>query len=302
MMKEMVIMFKKKIYQVDAFTSTPFTGNPAGVVPDASGLTDQQMLKIAKEMNLSETAFVFPGSASYDVEVRFFTPTEEVDLCGHATIATFALLKELKQLQEDKIEFKQKTKAGILDIKLVDNHVVMRQADPHQVHKSLNLVSLCSAMNLQIQHMGLSLDQAQIDLIPEIWSTGLEDILLPVQSLQVLKGLTPDMKALSDLSRSLQVVGVHAFTIEEGVFWCRNFAPAFGIPEESATGTSNGALGAYLYHHHYSLGESLFFTINQGDWMDRPSRIRVDIIKNKTTEVWVGGQAVVVIEGDILVV
>ena len=84
---------KKVIYQVDAFSDVPFGGNPAGVVPNAIGLNHIQMLKIAREMNLSETAFIFPLKDDVaDYEVRFFTPTQEVDLCGHATIASFFAL------------------------------------------------------------------------------------------------------------------------------------------------------------------------------------------------------------------
>ena len=108
---------KKVIYQVDAFSDVPFGGNPAGVVPSAEGLNDTQMLSIAKEMNLSETAFIFPlknNEANY--EVRFFTPTQEVDLCGHATIASFFTLasKGIITAESNVKILKQKTKAGIL--------------------------------------------------------------------------------------------------------------------------------------------------------------------------------------------
>jgi PhzF family phenazine biosynthesis protein len=85
------------IKQVDAFTDRAFTGNPAAVLLNASGLSDEQLQLIAREMNLSETAFVFPATDStHDLELRWFTPTKEVNLCGHATIATFHALAEEK--------------------------------------------------------------------------------------------------------------------------------------------------------------------------------------------------------------
>lgn len=293
---------KKKIYQLDAFTSEPYAGNPAGVVPDAKGLSEEQMLKIAKEMNLSETAFVFPGGEGYDVEVRFFTPTGEVNLCGHATIATFTLLKNLDVIPRDRKNLVQKTRVGNLDIKLEGNHVIMRQAEPKRIDKPFSDLELCRVMNIKLSQLGTEKEVAMIDLKPEIWSTGLEDIILPIKTVKILKSMGPNMDALSGFSKSLDIIGVHAFTFDDnGGIWCRNFAPACGIPEESATGTSNGALGAYLVSKGINEGRNLAFTANQGDWMGRPSRILVEISKTSSTEVWVGGEAVIVLEGEILV-
>ncbi|MBN2897250.1 MAG: PhzF family phenazine biosynthesis protein [Clostridia bacterium] len=289
---------KKKIYQVDAFTSEPFQGNPAGVVTDATGLTEREMLLIAREMKLSETAFVFPGGEGYDFEVRFFTPTEEVDLCGHATIATFSLLKALKLIPKDKHQLIQKTKAGLLEIKFVDDAVIMRQATPMHVSKEIEMAVFCEAMAMDAGVIGVKNLMGQ----PEIWSTGLADVMLPVASVEVLKSLAPDMNKLADLSRELDVSGVHAFTIDEhNQIWCRNFAPACGIPEESATGTSNGALGACLHAKGYQVDGVLAFESYQGDWMDSPSRIHVEVKGEDGPEVWVGGKAAVVLEGEIRV-
>jgi trans-2,3-dihydro-3-hydroxyanthranilate isomerase len=110
------------------------------------------------------------------------------------------------------------------------------------------------------------------------------------------------MDGLSEFSKSLDIIGVHAFAIDDnGNIWCRNFAPACGIPEESATGTSNGALGAYLSAKRIHDSKNLTFTVRQGDWMGRPSRIFVQTLKTNSTEVWVGGEAVIVLEGEILI-
>ncbi len=283
---------------MDAFTDKPYTGNPAGVVVDADGLNEQQMQKIATELNLSETAFVFfHHDEQYDVEVRFFTPTEEVDLCGHATIATFYLLRELDLLDVQKNEFIQKTKAGYLEVCFEDDKVIMRQDTPRQIDKKLELAELAKVMNISLDDIGSEIMIHNHQLLPEIWTTGLKDILMPVKSAQALRNMSPNMEKLSKFSKELDVVGVHAFFLDEDKVICRNFAPAYGIPEEAATGTSNGALGGYLADKGYKDG-AFSLTAYQGDGMDRPSRIFVKINSNPT-QVWVGGRAVQIMSGQI---
>ncbi|MDO5037990.1 MAG: PhzF family phenazine biosynthesis protein [Tissierellia bacterium] len=284
----------KKIYQVDAFTDQPFAGNPAGVVPQAQGLREEDMALIAREMNLSETAFVFPGGEGYDFEVRFFTPTEEVDLCGHATIGTFSLLRDLGLLDPGKKDWVQKTRAGLLSLRfLEDGTVLMEQAPGKKVPKDLDPTRLAQALGLEEEDLGLKgyLDQA------EVWSTGLEDMMVPLASVDLLKNMQVDMEALAAYSRDLDLVGAHVFSVDEdGEIWTRNLAPAVGIPEEAATGTSNGALGACLFNQGLATDGVLSFVARQGDWMGRPSRIQVQV---KGQEVWVGGKAVKVLEGEI---
>lgn len=290
---------KRNIYQVDAFTDRPYGGNPAGVVPAAEGMSAEQMQKIAMEMNLSETAFVFPGGDGYDAEVRFFTPVEEVDLCGHATIATFHLLRELSLLPLGKDRLIQKTKAGCLDIVLEpDGSILMRQAAPQQIQIYRDVDELAAIVGADPKLLAISgfLEH------PASWSTGLPDIMLPVCSVEALKNLEPDMGKLSAFSTREGVTGVHAFAFDDaGILWCRNFAPACGIPEEAATGTSNGALGACLHHNGWHQEGTTAFIAHQGDWMGRPSRIAVTVRGIGQPEVWVGGRAVTVIEGQILV-
>lgn len=290
---------KKKIYQVDAFTNYAYGGNPAGVMPNAEGLSYEQMRLIAQEMKLSETAFVFPGSEKegYDYEVRFFTPTEEVDLCGHATIATFSLLKEIGMIKPDEVNIVQKTKAGVLDIKYLDDGIViMRQAEPVNITTEIPIDELCAILGINTDDVGIE----GLITMPEIWSTGISDILLPINSIDVLKNMTPSMNRLSDFSRKLDFISVHAFSLDDSKqIWCRNFAPVCGIDEESATGTSNGALGACLYSKGWRINNELSFEAHQGDWMGRPSRIFVQVKGEENPEVWVGGKAVTVLEGEI---
>ena len=291
------------IYQVDAFTDQPFCGNPAGVVPDASGLTDKDMLNIAREMALSETAFVFPGKeGEYAREVRFFTPTEEVDLCGHATIATFYLLAQLDQFESDQevLKIKQKTKAGILDIEILfkenkPHYVLMEQAQPQHLWTINNMEELYNMCQISEGDHFYSESLST----PKVYSTGLPDVILPVKNLDTLKALEPDMKLLATFSRNNDMAGLHAFTIEDETVYARNFAPAYDIDEEAATGTANGALISYLYDHGYFKDEHIGeINVYQGDFMGRPSRIYARICEEEgVKKVQVGGRAAVVLKG-----
>jgi len=240
------------IYQVDAFSESSFGGNPAGVVPDAKFLTEVQMQDIAKEMNLSETAFVTHLDDNLFM-VKFFTPTCEVDLCGHATIATFHTLSKMGYIEPVYNGTKtiyQKTKAGKLAVEInfknekVDT-IFMEQATPKEVGVIKDIGDLLKAMNLEEEDLGV-LNKI---IYPEMISTGLPDIILPIKKKEVLDNLTIDMKALSKVSEELGVIGVHAFYLPElnsKLVYTRNFAPLVGIDEEAATGTSNGALIYFL--------------------------------------------------------
>jgi len=303
------LSMEKKIYQVDAFTERCFGGNPAAVVPDANGLDEYQMQKIAREMNLSETAFVFSSEGEgYDYHIRFFTPNQEVDLCGHATIAAFHVLCHEKYIaaSSDKKTIKQKTKAGILPVELyfseaVLESVMMTQASPRFIHQSIDLEELAEVMNINRNNIGLE----NVSIIPKIVSTGLPDIILPMKTLSALKEIQPKYEKLTAFSNKTGVVGVHAFTLETeektSTLACRNFAPAAGINEEAATGTSNGALGAYLVKNNImSLEETKTIICEQGYYMNRPSKITVRIEGTKDDmTVKVGGKAVIVLEGRI---
>lgn len=298
---------KKVIYQVDAFSDVPFGGNPAGVVPNAIGLNYNDMLNIAREMNLSETAFVFPmKDEESDYEVRFFTPTQEVDLCGHATIGSFFSLASKGIITgTDNVKIvKQKTKAGILPVELYfkDNKidsVMMTQTKPKFVFDVANTYELAEIMGINARDIGID----GYRLIPQAVSTGLTDIMLPVKSLSALKSLNPNYTRLTEYSNNLNIIGVHAFTLEteeeSSTLSCRNFGPAAGINEESATGTSNGALGAYLVKNDVlKFEDNITIICEQGYYMNRPSKIIVRLEGSKENlTVKVGGKAVIVMEG-----
>lgn len=293
-----------KIYQVDAFTDKVFGGNPAGIVIDTENLTKDMMQNIAKEMNLSETAFA--SRLDKDMfKVRFFTPVSEVDLCGHATIAMFHTLAKLKIIEPIANGLKtvyQETRLGRLPVEIVFKNgevdkIFMEQAEPKDMAGIQDLEELLKAMGLNMEDMGV-LDTT---IFPRIISTGLPDIMLPVKTKQVLDGLNVDLNKLSIISERLGAIGVHVFylpKLDSTHVYTRNFAPLVGIPEEAATGTSNGALVYFLKNNNLIKGNSIISY--QGEAMKRPSTIYCEIHETNEKEIIkVGGQAIITIIGKI---
>ncbi len=305
-----------KFYIVDAFTDTIFGGNPAGVVLLDKGADfpeEKTMLLTASELRYSETAFVRTlGDGKY--HTRYFTPTDEVDLCGHATIAAFTVLSQEGKLQPGQTCSNQ-TLAGALPIHISADLVMMDMAIPRdqgKIQTTEALVELYGTMGLPVERIHAKDAYGKIvELYPSMISTGLPDIILPVSSSNQLSKIKPDDAALSALSEKYGVVGVHAFAlaslenqsamVDHITAYCRNFAPLYGIPEEAATGTSNGALTYYLYQHGLIFpGERLSFL--QGREMNRPSRIESILeLKDAAPTIQVGGTGVILAKGEIFI-
>ena len=291
-----------KLYIVDAFTDQVFGGNPAGVVYIPAGADfpdDETMRKTAAELRYSETAFLKElGDKKY--HIRYFTPAAEVDLCGHATVATFyTLFAGGKIAAGDVCEFH--TLAGDLEALVIESGVLMDMGEAKTfglIDEPAKMEELCKVMGAK----SCAIDWNGQTLVPEMVSTGLTDIMMPVADMDALNALSPDMKALSDLSAAYNVTGVHAFTVNtpDGHVHCRNFAPLYDIDEEAATGTSNGALTYYLYKRGLVQpgADNLFV---QGEAMDRPSKIssRLTLREDGTVRIRVGGVAAILAEGDI---
>ncbi|WMT39850.1 PhzF family phenazine biosynthesis protein [Paenibacillus sp. D2_2] len=278
---------KINVYTLNSFAKTKEGGNPAGVVMNADSLSEEEMKKIAAVLGFSETAFVLQSNAA-DFKVRFFTPNEEVDLCGHATIATFYAMSSLNLLKQGKYE--QETRAGILGIEIHnDNFVMMDQSIPI-FSEVIDKEEVADSLNI-------STSQITEDLLVQVVSTGLRDIMVPVRSIEILDAIRPDMKKVKEISQKYNAVGYHVFSLKSlhgANAYCRNFAPLYGIPEESGTGTSSGALGCYLYHYGKINEEQASHIIfEQGYSMKRPSEIRVSLAikENNIFEVKVGGKA-----------
>lgn len=313
-------MSEYNFFIVDAFTDKTFGGNAAGVVildKDDNFPSEEKMIKLAAELRYSETVFIKPeqGSNEYDFHARYFTPTDEVDLCGHATIGGVYCLNKTGMLKNGSINLK--TKAGIINVEVSENDVLMDMAAP--VH--IATFEEESLLEKIYDSMGISVPSGESisKLKPMAISTGLPDIMLPIPSKKILDHMEPNMDMISELSRDLKVVGIHAFatnydeeiSTERGVF-CRNFAPLYGIDEEAATGTSNGAL-AYYFYINEMLSPNGVLNVIQGESMQRPSSITATLspVSNSTNinagnssfkdnvKIRVGGSAAILANGTV---
>lgn len=277
-------------YIVDAFTDMPFGGNPAGVVllPQGSGFPDEGLMQqVAAELRYSETAFV-QRNGEQEFTVRYFTPRSEVDLCGHATIASFGVLYREGLVPEGTLCMNH-TLAGDLEV-VAGERVMMEMAAPRLVGTVQEVERLCRIMGC------LAVPKMPVEIV----STGLPDIMLPVGSMDELEALNPDMAALAEMSRELEVVGVHAFVATGDGYTAhvRNFGPLYGVDEESATGTANAALTHYLQRRGLVQPDSKCAFL-QGEKMCRPSVVETQLRPDGT--IYVGGQSRIVAKGDLLV-
>ncbi|MEZ3142723.1 PhzF family phenazine biosynthesis protein [Halobaculum sp. MBLA0143] len=299
---------------VDAFTDEPLTGNAAGVVPDAGGLTDTQMQAVARELAVSETAFL-SDHPSADRQVRYFTPTTEVDLCGHATVAAHAYLRDHDRIAAGTHTLA--TQAGTLDIEVTDDTVWMTQNTPTVYERPVEYDRLADALGAEPSAFaGVG------DALPVAYaSTGLPFLIVPVSFLDGVGGLTPDDDAVAALADDHDAVGVYAFTFDtltaDATLHGRCFVPGAGVPEDPVTGTASGACGAYLDHFGAFRGdgtdapapggtdvsaetgtpaEMLF---EQGHYLDRPGRVRVQVDADSEGAPAVGGSAVTAFEGTV---
>ena len=278
---------KVKAYKLNSFAKSIEGGNPAGVVLGADNLSDDDMKKIASILKFSETAFVVKSDCA-DFKVRFFTPSEEVDLCGHATIGTYYTLSSEGFIKPG--IYSQETKAGVLNVEVKEDLSIMMNQTLPSFYEIIPREEIADSLNIGPEDI-------PSDLPIQIVSTGLSDIIIPVKTLVILNSIRPDFKKIEEISKKYNVVGYHVFTLESldnSNAQCRNFAPLFGIPEESATGTSNGALGCYLFKYSKISGDQAHnIVIEQGYSMKKPSEIFVSLKVEETEilEVKVGGKA-----------
>jgi PhzF family phenazine biosynthesis protein len=284
---------------VDAFTAEPLAGNAAGVVPEASGLDAERMAAVARELNASETAFVLPSDEA-DRRLRFFTPTAEVDLCGHATVAAHAHLHEAGVVDEG--SHTVETAAGVLDVAVEDGLVWMTQASPELREVSLDYDRVGEALGVD----PAALRDVGADVPPAVASTGLPYLFVPVNFLEHLSGAKPDFDALAALADEHDAVGVYAFTFDaldaDSTLHGRCFAPGVGIDEDPVTGTASGACAAYLRRvgaftdgDGGEVPDELRF--EQGYFVDRPGHVRVRF----DAGLEVGGRAVTALDGSLVV-
>lgn len=288
------------VYQINSFTTKKFTGNPAGVVVNAEGLTDREMLLIARELKNSETAFIFSSpekNSGYDVEVRFFTPTTEVPICGHATIAAHFVRALERQVRPGQTTW-QKTKAGILPIEILESGGAVK-IKMTQGNIAFEPISAFNQSNL-LKALGISEDELNKDCPIEIASTGHSKVMIGIQSRAKLNQLSPDLPELKKVSAAIGCNGYFVFTFDsdspEILTHGRMFAPAIGIDEDPVTGNANGPLGAYIIKNRLMnfQGDRFSFIAKQGEAMGRPGMMEVfvDVQNNVPVKVEILGEAV----------
>ncbi len=290
---------ERRFYTLDVFTTTRFEGNPLAVITDGDGLSNDAMLAVAREMNLSETVFVQkPTEDQALARLRIFTTREELKLAGHPVIGTWFLLAELGVVpaQEGGVHVLQQTGAGVLpvEIRFKDGRpqrVTMTQKDASFRPAKLNKKALASAL-------GLSPKDFDPKLEPEYVSTGIFNLMVPLRNRGALGRIVMNMVGLRKL---LGRNGTMAYCFACGVngkAFSRGMLP-WELYEDAATGSAAGALGAYLVKHG-RLSPAHTLNILQGEEMGRPSHIEVEVTQNGRKLVpRVSGAAVKVFEGTI---
>lgn len=284
---------QRRALLVDAFTDTALAGNVAGVVPEAGDLTDTQMQAAARELGASETAFIQPGDDAQRA-IRYFTPTREIDLCGHATIASFGHLYESGRVEVGSHQLE--TSVGTLDMEVTDAGIVwMTQETPTVEELTLDLEELASILDLP--PAGLS----GVELPVAVASTGLPFVVVPVTFLELLGDAKPDMDALEDFAERHDAAGVYAFTFDtisaDSTLHGRCFLPGAGIPEDPVTGTASAATGAYLRRVDAFDSLPAEMQFEQGHFLDRPGHVRVQA----RDEIRVGGQTTTAFDGSLTI-
>lgn len=291
-------MTKYHVYQIDAFTKTKLAGNPAGVVTNADQLTAQQMQQIARELNNSETAFISsPTTDKADIKIRFFTPTTEVPICGHATIgANFARAVENNLASQTII---QQAGAGNLPID------ILKTDDSYQITMTQGEISVQEPLSDSIQKrilnaLGITKKQRNHKFPMAIASTGAPKVMIAIDTQETLDNLEPDLEALKAITPDINCNGYYVFVVtpnQKELIHGRMFSPANGIPEDPVTGNANGPLGAYLVKYHLvkTHGDIFEFSIVQGEKIKRAGSmlVRVHLKNGLPVKIQIVGDAVI---------
>ncbi len=290
-----------RYYTLDVFTDNRFEGNPLAVFTDGDGLSDDQMLAIAREMNLSETVFVQkPTDEEALARLRIFTTKEELRLAGHPVIGTWFLLAELGVVpaQDGGVHILQETGAGVLpvEIRFKDGRpqrVTMTQKEAMFKPAKISKKKLASAL-------GISPRDFDAKLQPEFVSTGIFNLMVPLRNRAALGKIAMNMAELCRL-QGKNATMAYCFALGgNGQAFSRGMLP-WEIYEDAATGSAAGSLGAYLVRNG-KLAPGHTLSILQGAEMGRPSHLEVEVTQSgKKLIPLVSGAAVRVFEGTIRV-
>jgi trans-2,3-dihydro-3-hydroxyanthranilate isomerase len=295
---------KIRIKQIDSFTSLPLSGNPAGVVQAADALTDQQMQAIAREVGASETAFILsPSTPAANLRIRWFTPQEEVGLCGHATVAAFHALAEdgsMGMANQGTFAFQMETKSGILPV-TVDKDtegavVFLGLPVPEFIRAGQFKLDVMRILNIQMEEFE--------NHLPIVVA---ENLYVPVRRLHTIFSMKPNIYAMTQFLANRHLPGLCVFTTETiektSSVHSRFFAPTAGIVEDPVTGSSNGPLAAYLFERGLieTKGPMITLIAEQGDVIGRKGRVTVRLVLEgeRITAIKVGGRAVTVLDSEL---
>jgi trans-2,3-dihydro-3-hydroxyanthranilate isomerase len=269
----------------DVFTDTPLAGNALAVFTDARELDGEEMQRLARELNLSETVFVLPPEAGGHARIRIFTPGIEMRFAGHPTLGTAFVLAAPMQLPEIRLE----TPMGIVPVALEreqDRIVFGRMEQPlPSLEPYPGEAALLSALRVE-----------RSELPVELYDNGARHVYVALSSAEEVASLRPDQSALSDLP---DVLGVNCFAGDGSRWKTRMFAPAGGVAEDPATGSAAGPLAVHLARHGWiTFGEEI--EISQGAEVGRPSTLYARAVgsADQLERVEVGGSAVVVARGE----
>ena len=297
------------LYLVDAFTTHPFGGNPAGVATRAEGLTTEQMQAIARELKQSETCFVTEGpETGVDFRLRWFTPSVEVDLCGHATVAAYTCLAREGRIRflDGEAQLKHATRRGILGV-----WVRGEGEQTRSVMMSAGVAPIQPAAdNREEVARAIGLESAAIDFdLPLASDASGARLIVPVRELRDLLSLVPDSDGMCRYGKR---AGYTRFTLvcqetqdPTRKTHLRHFAPANGVPEDPVTGTAHAAIAVYLDHVGLLPRQArLRYEGEQGHAVGRPGSVQVEVLRDEAgviIDVRVGGSAVIVVQGEITV-
>jgi PhzF family phenazine biosynthesis protein len=291
-----------RIFQVDAFTRTRFTGNPATVILDADGQSDATLMSIAREFPHAEVAFVFAaGAPDHDVRLRFFNSRKEAPFVGHATIAAHAVLLAVGRRGGG--VWRQHSGTGIMEVRVDETQgtqVEFRQTIPHMDAP----IPFKSTLRVA-EALRLPATQLHETMPARIARKGSTRLLVPVADPRALKSLAPNMDTLLSLGTELGTDGFFVFAVERGAEFLstesRMFCPALGIPEDPVSGNAHAMLGAYLWELGQFGKHATGFVGRQGREMNRPGEVSVKLEIDQGTLVaaHIGGNAVIVSEGNL---
>lgn len=291
---------KPQVYHVDAFTSVPFRGNSAGVVLHADGLSEAQMQLIARELRHSETAFLLTSNDS-DVHIRYFTPTVEVPICGHATVAAHYVRAKVLGLSNTTVWQTSLAGRHRVDVEAVGNdyRISLEQGAPGFEPP------LQGAVRAAIIH---ALHLSEDDMLPglpiQVATTGHSKVMIPLKPEVDLDALSPDLQALATISQQIGCNGFFPFQIRKGENATdgRMFSPAIGIVEDPVTGNANGPMGAWLVHHRLMAhdGKTLRVQGHQGRALGRDGIVDVTVAirDNQPEKVTITGSAVILFHAE----